>query len=53
MERSGMWGYKDDVGNGVLQGRPNMYCIVNHCLQFISSLQDFPAGTSPLLRTAK
>ncbi|OAV65905.1 hypothetical protein Barb6XT_02206 [Bacteroidales bacterium Barb6XT] len=33
-----IWG--DATDNGVLKGRPNMYCIVNHHLQFISSLQD-------------
>ncbi|OAV65938.1 hypothetical protein Barb4_03130 [Bacteroidales bacterium Barb4] len=42
-----MWGYKDAADNGVLQGRPNMYCIVNRHLQFISSLQD--STVSPFL----
>ncbi|OAV67785.1 hypothetical protein Barb4_02322 [Bacteroidales bacterium Barb4] len=41
MERSGMWGYKDDTDNGVLKGRPNMYCIVNHHLRFVSPFQGF------------
>ncbi|OAV63525.1 hypothetical protein Barb4_05022 [Bacteroidales bacterium Barb4] len=34
-------GLRDGSGKRVLKERPNIYCIVNHHLQFISSLQDF------------
>ncbi|OAV66549.1 hypothetical protein Barb4_02848 [Bacteroidales bacterium Barb4] len=39
-------GLRDGSGKRVLKERPNIYCIVNHHLQFISSLQDFLPASS-------
>ncbi|OAV66364.1 hypothetical protein Barb6XT_01969 [Bacteroidales bacterium Barb6XT] len=32
MQRSGMWGYKNDTVKGVLKERPKYYMFVNHHL---------------------
>ncbi|OAV64998.1 hypothetical protein Barb4_03665 [Bacteroidales bacterium Barb4] len=42
-----MASFQDATDNGVLKGRPNIYCIVNHHLQFISSLQDSTRSPFP------
>ncbi|OAV67166.1 hypothetical protein Barb4_02592 [Bacteroidales bacterium Barb4] len=43
MERSGMWGHKNDTVKDVLKGRPNIYRIINHRLYLYRSFRT-PSG---------
>ncbi|OAV69572.1 hypothetical protein Barb4_01686 [Bacteroidales bacterium Barb4] len=47
MERSGMWGLRNGIGNGVLQGRYKLQMIVYNAIHIRSSLQDSTVSPFP------